>query len=399
MPTLDLTRISPSQSVQDVSLPLDMDALASNAEVPVLRLPPDADLSAVIPALDRIGSIYVEFGAFTDGRGFSLARILRREGFDGLLVADGQLIPDQFAFALQCGFDAVRVADGELERHTPEAWQAALDAFDLTYQRGYAVRPGPATNIFDARDTSMEAGKATDPFFGLSAEAALRRALREHKGDIFLASSLGADSAVLLHMVSRIDPDLPVYFLDTGKHFRQTLTYRDMLIRTLGLTNFINIYPDPEQLRDVDPTGELHETEPDACCAVRKVVPLAKAIGHFGAQITGRKRYQTPERADMPIREQLLGSEGEPGMIKINPLAYWSAKDVTDYIRRHNLPPHPMFALGYPSIGCQPCTTRVAEGEDPRAGRWRNQGKTECGIHMVDGKWRPLRKKETFEAF
>ena len=399
MPTLDLTRIAPTGGTADPTEPLDRDALAGNEPVPALILAPDADLADILPALDRVESIYVQFPAFTDGRGFSLARILRREGYDGLLVADGQLIPDQFAFALQCGFDAVRVADAELARHTPEAWQAALDAFDLTYQRGYAVKAGPATNIFDARHTSLEAGRSDDPFFGLSAEAALRRGIERHRGDIFLASSLGADSAVLLHMVSRIDPDLPIYFLDTGKHFRQTLAYRDTLIARLGLTNFNNIHPDPEQLADVDPTGRLHETEPDACCAVRKVVPLAKAVGHYGAQVTGRKRYQTPERADMPIYEQLLGSDGEPGIVKINPLAYWSAKDVTDYIRRHDLPPHPMFALGYPSIGCQPCTTRVSAGEDPRAGRWRGQGKTECGIHMVDGKWQPLRKTKTYEAF
>lgn len=194
-------------------------------------------------------------------------------------------------------------------------------------------------------------------------------------------------------MVSRVDPNLPIYFLDTGKHFRQTLAYRDQLIASLGLTNFISITPEVDEVRGQDPDGSLHNSDPDACCALRKVRPLASAVSHFGVQITGRKRYQTPERAEMPIYEQL------DVMVKINPLAFWSAKDVTAYIRRHDLPPHPMFALGYPSIGCQPCTTRVAEGEDPRAGRWRNQGKTECGIHMVDGQWQPLETKKTFEAF
>ncbi|MEM7730076.1 MAG: phosphoadenylyl-sulfate reductase [Pseudomonadota bacterium] len=397
MPTLKLIRSTGTDA--NTALPVDFDA-TRNDDIEALRLPPDADLAQIVDALPRIRSIFVEFAAFTDGRGFSLARLLRqRHGYDGLLVADGQLIPDQFAFALQCGFDAVRIADSELQRHTPEAWDAALDDFDLTYQRGYAVRSGPATNIFDARLTALEAGRADDPFFGLSAEAALAKAINQHEGDIFLASSLGADSAVLLHMVSRIRPDLPIYFLDTGKHFRQTLAYRDTLIDRLGLTNFINVRPDREEVAAQDPTGELHELEPDACCALRKVRPLAGAVGHFSAQITGRKRYQTPERAEMPIYERLDGADGAPGMVKINPLAYWSARDVTDYIRRHDLPPHPMFALGYPSIGCQPCTTRVSEGEDPRAGRWRNQGKTECGIHMVDGKWQPLETKKTFEAF
>ena len=195
-------------------------------------------------------------------------------------------------------------------------------------------------------------------------------------------------------MVSRIAPDLPIYFLQTDKHFPETLAYRDDLVARLGLTNFINVFPNPEQVADVDPTGELHETEPDACCALRKVVPLAAAVSGFGAQITGRKRYQTPERADMPIYERV------DDMVKINPLAYWSAKDVSNYIRRHDLPPHPLVSQGFPSIGCAPCTTRVLPGEDPRAGRWRGQGKTECGIHMVDGKWQPVRReKKSFEAF
>ncbi|GLQ19095.1 phosphoadenylyl-sulfate reductase [Algimonas porphyrae] len=394
MPKLNLSLVKATGRAANDSDPVLFDA-TRNDDIEALRLPADADLTDIVDALPRIQSIFIEFAAFTDGRGFSLARILKsRHGYTGLLVADGQLIPDQFAFALQCGFDAVRIADSELGRHTPEAWDAALEAFDLTYQRGYAVRSGPGTSIFDARLTAMEDRKTDDPFFGLSAQAALRQAIAQHDGDIFLASSLGADSAVLLHMVSRIQPDLPIYFLDTGKHFRQTLAYRDQLIGDLGLTNFISVAPDPDEVKANDPDGQLHATYADACCALRKVEPLQRAVGHFGAQITGRKRYQTPERASMPIYEIREG-----GTVKVNPLAYWSAKDVTNYIRRYDLPAHPMFALGYLSIGCQPCTTRVAEGEDPRAGRWRNQGKTECGIHMVDGKWEPLERKQTFEAF
>ncbi|MGB3456669.1 MAG: DUF934 domain-containing protein [Litorimonas sp.] len=162
MPTHSL--IDASGTTASTVLATDFDA-ARNEDIEALRLPPDADLSEIADALPRIRSIFVEFAAFTDGRGFSLARLLRkRHGYEGLLVADGQLIPDQFAFALQCGFDAVRIADSELNRHTPEAWDDALDEFDLTYQRGYAVAEGPATNIFDARLTAMEAGQTADPF-------------------------------------------------------------------------------------------------------------------------------------------------------------------------------------------------------------------------------------------
>lgn len=166
MPTLSL--INAGGAAPNGALPVDFDP-TRNDEIEALRLAPDADLSLIVDALPRIQSIFVEFPAFTDGRGFSLARLLRqRHGYEGLLVADGQLIPDQFAFALQCGFDAVRIADSELNRHTPDAWSDALDAFDLTYQRGYAVAKGPATNIFDARTTALEtlgeAGQTADPF-------------------------------------------------------------------------------------------------------------------------------------------------------------------------------------------------------------------------------------------
>jgi uncharacterized protein (DUF934 family) len=164
MPTLDLTRVTPAQQAADATelLPLEAleDALDTNASIAALDLPSDADLTPVLSALDRFEAIYVQFPAFVNGRGFSLARILRRAGFTGQLVANGQLIPDQFAFALQCGFDSVRVSDAELARHTPEAWQAALGEFDVTYQRGYTVAMGPATNIFDARAAKRAAGKA-----------------------------------------------------------------------------------------------------------------------------------------------------------------------------------------------------------------------------------------------
>jgi phosphoadenosine phosphosulfate reductase len=245
----------------------------------------------------------------------------------------------------------------------------------------------------DARKTGFRAPSNEDGYHGLSAEQSLKKAIEAYDGQIVLASSLGVDSAVLLHMVSKIDPDLPIVFLDTGKHFRETLAYRDMLIEDLGLTNFQNIRPDRKELAAEDPDGRLNKTEPDMCCDLRKVRPLERVINQYAARITGRKRYQTPQRATMPILEK--GDDQD----KVNPLAYWTAKDVTNYMRRHDLPPHPMLALGYLSIGCQPCTTRVTSGEDPRAGRWRHSDKTECGIHLVDGIWKPVPTKKTFEAF
>ncbi len=371
-----------------------VEALDTNDVIKVLHLPNDVDLTAIAPALDRIETILIDFPAFTDGRGFSLARLLKtRYGFKGLLVADGQLIPDQYAFAMQCGFDAIRIDQDRLARQPQADWAQGLTDFGLTYQCGYAVKGGPATSVFDARLTAYDDLKKNDEYYGYSAELTLRKAVERFSGKIVLASSLGVDSAVLLHLAAKIDRNLPIIFLDTGKHFRETLTYRDQLIDRLGLTNFQNITPDKDALKVEDPDGTLHASDPDACCNLRKVRPLDNVIHGYEARITGRKRYQTPDRAEMPILE--TGGR----QVKVNPLAYWQAKDVTNYIQQHDLPPHPLLALGYLSIGCQPCTTRVAPGEDPRAGRWRGADKTECGIHYIDGKWVPIERKKTFEAF
>ena len=195
-------------------------------------------------------------------------------------------------------------------------------------------------------------------------------------GDIAIVSSFGADSAVLLHMVSQVDPDMPVYFLETGKHFTETLDYVETLKRTLGLRNVHAIHPNSDDLKRFDPNGDLWETDPDSCCHIRKTEPLEPITEQYGGWVTGRKRYQTKERGVLPHFE--LTSDDR---IKVNPLAYFSDADVIEYRQKHNLPEHPLYAKGYKSIGCAPCTSVVAEGEDPRSGRWRGLNKKECGIH------------------
>ena len=367
--------------------------LASNIGDSV-RLDNAVDLKALAMHLPKLSTILVEFPAFADGRGFSIARELRKKyGYSGTLIADGPLIPDQYVFALQCGFDGVKVDGETFGRQAGIHWFNAMNDFGSAYQRGYTFNTGPAVSIFDARATSEAANRSDDPYFGLSAEQALVRAIDDYKGDLVLASSMGVDSAVLLHMIAKIDKDLPIVFLDTGKHFRETLQYRDRLVDQLGLTNLINVMPDLAELKDEDPSGDLNGINPDACCDLRKVRPLGRTIEKYAARITGRKRFQTPDRRTMPILE----TDGVQA--KVNPLAYWSAKDVTGYMRKYDLPPHPLLALGFLSIGCQPCTTRVTGDEDARAGRWRNTDKKECGIHFVDGKWVPIETKSSFEVF
>ena len=215
-------------------------------------------------------------------------------------------------------------------------------------------------------------------FDEMDAPGVLRQALTDLlAGDVAIVSSFGADSAVLLHMVSEVNPDLPIYFLETGKHFPETLAYVEILKRQLGLTNVISLTPDAADVVRFDPHGDLWETDPDSCCHIRKTEPLEPILEQYGGWVTGRKRYQTKERGVLPHFE--LTSDDR---IKVNPLAYWSDADVVAYRQAHNLPEHPLYGRGYKSIGCAPCTSAVAEGEDARAGRWRGLDKKECGIHF-----------------
>jgi phosphoadenosine phosphosulfate reductase len=204
----------------------------------------------------------------------------------------------------------------------------------------------------------------------------LRHALRvAFPGQIAVVSSFGAESAVLLAWAAEIDPATPVLFLDTDRHFPETIAYRDLLLAELGLRNVQDIRPDPAEVAEKDPTGELSGFDPDACCHLRKVVPLAHALGPYRAWVTGRKRYQSATRAALPLIELV------DGRIKLNPLADHGAADIEAEFVRRGLPRHPLTSQGYRSIGCAPCTRPTKAGEDPRAGRWSTLSKTECGIH------------------
>lgn len=198
---------------------------------------------------------------------------------------------------------------------------------------------------------------------------------QEFAGRIALVSSFGAESAVLLHLAAQIKKDIPVIFLDTGKHFAQTLSYRRSLARKLGLTNLRDMEPDRELLAKHDREGSLWRADPDKCCDLRKVEPLKRALDGFDAWITGRKQMHGAGRINLPA------FEASTSHIKVNPLIRWSKAEIDNYMAENNLPAHPLISQGYPSIGCWPCTHPVAHGGDPRAGRWRGLSKTECGIH------------------
>lgn len=235
-----------------------------------------------------------------------------------------------------------------------------------------------ATNAHEARNRS-EIDRLAARYGDLDGAALLRPLIeREFSGRLAVVSSFGAESAVTLAMVADIDPGTPVLFLDTGKLFGETLRYRDRLVDRLGLSDVRTMAPDRVRLSAADPDGMLWLRDPDACCAVRKVEPLARALDGFDAWMSGRKRYHSGERAALPVFEA-----DTDGRVKVNPLAGWSRARVIGELRRRDLPRHPLEAEGYLSIGCYTCTDRVQEGEDLRAGRWRGIEKTECGIHFT----------------
>lgn len=216
-----------------------------------------------------------------------------------------------------------------------------------------------------------------ESYAGLEGEQLLSPILRDFAGKAAVVSSFGAESAVLLHMVAQVDQATPVIFLDTGKHFWETLYYRARLIDRLGLTGVRIITPDAPDLAATDADGTLHQSNADACCHIRKTLPLARALEGFDVTISGRKRYHGAARATLDFLSIA------DGRLKVEPLAGFSALDIAAYMKAHDLPSHPLTEIGYFSIGCEPCTQAGGSAADPRAGRWAGSAKTECGIHWT----------------
>ena len=210
-------------------------------------------------------------------------------------------------------------------------------------------------------------------------EAALKAVGREK---LALVSSFGTESAALLKVMADVDPAIPVVFLDTGWLFEETLAYRDTLIATLGLRDVRSVKPLEENLSQEDPDRDLWFSDPDACCRIRKVEPLQRALAPFSAWINGRKRFQGGLRAEMAVVED------DGAKLKFNPFANLEREDIEAIYALAKLPPHPLLASGYLSVGCMPCSSRAAPGEDARAGRWRGRAKTECGIHTSKTSWK-----------
>lgn len=195
-------------------------------------------------------------------------------------------------------------------------------------------------------------------------------------GDRFCVTSSMGD-AVLAHVASKVVPGIDVVFLDTGYHFVETIGTRDAVASTLDV-NLLTITPvQSTAQQDAQYGKDLYKTDPDLCCALRKVKPLADSLASYDAWATGLRRAETHNRVIAPV----IGWDAKKGKVKVSPLARWSDEQVERYIAENGVLVNPLVYDGYPSIGCAPCTRRVAPGEDARSGRWAGTNKTECGIH------------------
>lgn len=310
--------------------------------------------------------IAIRFEKFGDGRGFSLAAMLRERGYKGVLKAVGDLLPDQAGLLRRAGFD--RIAS-DVKPASPR-WKRPH------FSHAYQPSPNgdePAWRSRTAHARQAKVDELNRKYADASPDEIIAVATREFAGRIATLSSFGTEAAVGLSFIARVAPKTPVLFLDTGMHFAQTLDYRNQLVAKLGLKNVITLEPDARELADEDGESRLFESDTSACCQLRKVRPLARAMVAYDALITGRKRYHGGERAD------LQPFEFDGSRVKVNPVARVNPKEVTAIFRALDLPGHPMAAQGYPSIGCWPCTA-PAEGDGTREGRWAGQDRTECGI-------------------
>jgi phosphoadenosine phosphosulfate reductase len=360
------------------------DLLRRDAPTGVLW-PNDRKVAELAPYLDRISLVALSFPSFRDGRAYSQARVLREQYcFRGELRATGQVLRDQFMFMLRAGFDSFEVQKDA----DAAAFAGVASRYSVFYQ---PTGDGRATALHARAARPPEVNHArpiatlpvADAVAALDAELAaaspaeiVARALQVYGRErLALVSSFGAESATLLKVVADVDPAIPVLFIDTGWLFDETLEYRTAIAAKLGLRDVRTLRPNPDAVAAVDPNRNLWSTKPEACCELRKVMPLRRALDQFDAWMSGRKRFHGGARAALPV------VEADGRRVKFNPLALASPEDVAAIAAAANLPPHPLQKFGFTSVGCMPCSSPTRPGEGPRDSRWRNSGRTECGIH------------------
>ena len=357
--------------------------LASGALVPdpaevATVLEPNADRAALAAAAGgNAGPVAIRFPVVTDGRGFSLAVMLReRHGFTGEIRAVGHLIPDLAQFLLRSGFDTAEIADPE---HA-STWKASVSRIKHNYQRGYR-NPLPLR-----RDASRQEAEALDQRLTRvkSLTDRIREMRRRIEGRIVFSTSLQLEDQAILHAIAESGADIDIFTLDTGRLFPEVLETVELseIRYRLRIRVVAPEASEVEQLVARDGVfGFRHSVENrKACCEVRKVRPLNRELRGAQGWISGLRREHSEARADVP----LAAWDEAHGLIKVSPVADWSTQDLTAYIAANNVPVNPLHARGFVSIGCAPCTRAVQPGEHPRSGRWwwENEEKKECGLHL-----------------
>ncbi len=362
-----------------VSLPLwraERAALLARGEAGVWLAPADdpAELAADLPTLPLVA---VDFPQFTDGRGYSIARLLRdRHGFKGELRAIGDVLRDQLFALAQCGFNAFAI---RADRDANEALDG-LDDFSGVYA-ATSRTPQPWFRRRAEPASTASAGSALDR--RVAEAVGLLRAIAARHAPAVFASSFGAEDMVVIDLIAKHALPIRIFTLDTGRLPDETHVLIDRTRKHYGLP--VDVYtPDTRLLQTfirehgVNAFYDSVELR-KGCCAVRKTEPLQRALVAKGAWITGLRRSQSVTREAIAVEE----FDAAHGLPKFNPLADWSHDDVWNYLRAHDVPYNALHDRGYPSIGCAPCTRAVQPGEDVRAGRWwweRAEHK-ECGLH------------------
>jgi phosphoadenosine phosphosulfate reductase len=350
--------------------------LASGSE-PTVVLEPTADAAALAAAAAAGGVIAIRFLTFGDGRGHSLAVLLReRHGFKGEVRAVGYLIPDLAPFLLRSGFDTAEITDA----NDVETWKGALTRVRHLYQPGFR-NPQPLRRDASKREAE-ELNARLAKIESLSERIAEVR--RSVEGRITFSTSLGLDDQAILNAIAEAKADIDILTLDTGRLFAEVLETVELSEIRYGVRIRL-VTPQASEVEALvarDGVFGFRQSVENrkACCEVRKVRPLNRELKGAQGWITGVRREHSEDRADV----ELAAWDEERALMKVNPIADWSTQDLTAYIAENNVPVNPLHARGFISIGCQPCTRAVQPGEHPRAGRWwwENEEKKECGIHM-----------------
>ena len=350
--------------------------VADPAEAGIL-LEPDTDANVLSDVAASAGTVAIHFPVLADGRGFSLARLLReRHGFAGEIRAVGDLLPDHGQFLLRSGFDTAEISGPE----DIETWKASLERIRHNYQ------PAVRNTLPQRWDASRTAAIALDKTLSATSDLAERiKALRGAiEGRITFSTNLGLEDQAILHAIAQSGADIDVFTLDTGRLFPEVLETADLSELRYRIRIRL-VAPDAAEVEDLvarDGVFGFRHTIANRkrCCEIRKVRPLNRALEGAQAWLTGLRREHSQARADVP----LAAWDAERGLTKINPVADWSEDQLMTYIADNNIPVNPLHARGFVSIGCAPCTRAIEPGENPRAGRWwwENEEKKECGLHL-----------------